>query len=186
MSLTTLFAVKGGQGTTVTAAALAVISARHRRTALVTHQFGDARGALGVLDNEDGIVAISEGLTLYSEQAAEEMSILDRAADGVLDVIHDATGPADTGRNLLVIRPCFMALQRALNADLNSVDGIVLVEEDGRALTEREIEDVLGVTDIVRVPVEPAIARAVDAGLLTARVPKLLERHLARLVAVPA
>ncbi len=79
--------------------------------------------------------------------------------------------------SLLVLRPCYLALRRALAAPIRP-SAVVLVDEPGRALTKRDIEDVLGVPVRAEVGFDPAIARAVDAGLLAGRVPKALEKAL--------
>jgi MinD-like ATPase involved in chromosome partitioning or flagellar assembly len=79
--------------------------------------------------------------------------------------------------SLLVLRPCYLALRRALAAPIRP-SAVVLVDEPGRALTRRDIEEVLGVPVRAEIDYDPAIARAVDAGLLAGRVPKNLERAL--------
>jgi MinD-like ATPase involved in chromosome partitioning or flagellar assembly len=79
--------------------------------------------------------------------------------------------------SLLVLRPCYLALRRALAAPIRP-SGVVLVGEEGRSLTRRDVEEVLGVPVRAEVAHDPAVARAVDAGLLTARVPRALERSL--------
>ena len=81
--------------------------------------------------------------------------------------------------SLLVVRPCYVALRRALAAPLRP-SGVVLVSEPGRALGARDVEDVLGVPVRAEVTVEAAVARAVDAGLLTSRFATLTERALRR------
>jgi hypothetical protein len=81
-------------------------------------------------------------------------------------------------RSWLVTRPCFLALRRALVVGRRP-DGVVLVAEDGRALGRTDVEDVLGVPVIATVPVDAAVARAVDAGLLAARLPVTIGRPLA-------
>jgi hypothetical protein len=50
--------------------------------------------------------------------------------------------------------------------------------EPRRALGRREIEDVVGVKVAAEIDVQPTIARAVDAGLLAARLPRGLSRTL--------
>jgi hypothetical protein len=79
--------------------------------------------------------------------------------------------------SLLVLRPCYLALRRALAAPLRP-SGVVLVTEAGRALGRRDVEEVLGVPVRAEVEVDAAVARAVDAGLLARRVPRTLERAL--------
>jgi hypothetical protein len=77
--------------------------------------------------------------------------------------------------SLLVIRPCYLALRRALAAPIRP-SGVILVEEPGRSLGPSDVSDVLGVPVRARVPWDRAVARSVDAGLLAARVPRNLER----------
>ncbi|MEA2825842.1 MAG: hypothetical protein QOG43_281 [Actinomycetota bacterium] len=79
--------------------------------------------------------------------------------------------------SLLVLRPCYLALRRALAAPIRP-SAVVLVDEPGRALTRRDIEDVLGVPVRAEIDYDPSIARAVDAGLLAGRVPRSLEKAL--------
>ena len=77
--------------------------------------------------------------------------------------------------SLLVIRPCYLALRRALAAPV-CASGVVLVREPSRSLGRRDVEDVLGIPVRAEVAWDPAIARMVDAGLLGVRVPRTLER----------
>src|SRR5438105_1478067 len=79
--------------------------------------------------------------------------------------------------SLLVIRPCYLALRRALDAPLRP-SGVVLVSEEGRSLGRADVEDVLGVPVRAEIRVDPAVARAVDAALLAGRLPRGLERAL--------
>jgi len=79
--------------------------------------------------------------------------------------------------SLLVLRPCYLALRRALAAPLRP-SGVILVGEEGRSLGRRDVEEVLGVPVRAEVGFDPAVARAVDAGLLSRRVPRALERSL--------
>lgn len=77
---------------------------------------------------------------------------------------------------LLVTRPCYMSLRRAINVP--KPHGIVLVTESGRALTATDVESVLSAQVVASIPHDAAVSRAVDAGLLAARMPALLQRHL--------
>lgn len=84
----------------------------------------------------------------------------------------------EADRSWLVTRPCFLSLRRALGVGRRP-DGIVLVEEEGRALGRTDVEDVVGAPVVATVPVDAAVARAVDAGLLVARLPAAIGRPLA-------
>lgn len=82
---------------------------------------------------------------------------------------------AGAALSLVVLRPCYLALRRALAAPIRP-SGIVLVHERGRALQRRDVEDVLGVPVWAEVPVDDNLARAVDAGLLASRVPRSVDK----------
>jgi hypothetical protein len=84
---------------------------------------------------------------------------------------------AAASRSLLVVRPCYLAMRRALAAPLRP-SGIVLVDEPGRALGPDDVGAVLGVAIRAVVPCDPRIARAVDAGLLVDRLPSSMVRAL--------
>jgi hypothetical protein len=68
-------------------------------------------------------------------------------------------------RTLLVTRACYLAIRAAVRSTVRPT-GIVLVREPGRALGPPEIEAAVGAPVVATVLVDPAIARAVDAGLL--------------------
>ncbi len=77
---------------------------------------------------------------------------------------------AQADRSWLVTRPCFLALRRAARAPLQP-SGVVLLQEAGRALTPNDVEDVVGAPLVLRLEVDPAVARSVDAGVLVGRFP---------------
>jgi MinD-like ATPase involved in chromosome partitioning or flagellar assembly len=79
--------------------------------------------------------------------------------------------------SLLVLRPCYLALRRALAAPLRP-SGVILVVERNRSLSRRDVEDVLGVPVRAQIAWDPQVARAVDAGLLSTRLPRGLDRAL--------
>jgi MinD-like ATPase involved in chromosome partitioning or flagellar assembly len=83
---------------------------------------------------------------------------------------------AAADRSFLVLRPCYLALRRALNAPRPTA--VVLVTEPDRSLGAGDVEDVLGVPVVAEIGWEPAIARAVDSGLLSGRMPRRLAQAL--------
>jgi len=87
----------------------------------------------------------------------------------------DLTATATT--SLLVLRPCFLALRRAVVAPLRG-NGVVLVDEPGRSLGPGDVEAALGLPVVAVVPWDPAVSRRVDAGLLAAALPRDLARAL--------
>ena len=56
--------------------------------------------------------------------------------------------------------------------------GVVLVDEPGHGLGTRDVEHTLGVPVEAVIAVDPGVSRAVDAGLLTTRLPRLMTRAL--------
>ena len=84
---------------------------------------------------------------------------------------------ARAAESLLVTRPCFLAVRRAMAAPVRP-SGIVLVVEDGRSLTAHDIESALDVPVRAQVQVTAQVARAVDAGVLVTRLPRSLEKEL--------
>lgn len=86
---------------------------------------------------------------------------------------------AGATRSVLVTRPCFLALRRALSAPLRPSE-IVLLTEPGRSLSRLDVEDCIGAPVVAEVAVDPSVARAVDAGLLATRLPRTLARELGR------
>ncbi len=202
------WAAKGGSGTTVVACALALGSARSQPTALIDLS-GDCATALG-MDEPTGpgvvdwlasptagptdlfrlaVIVRDEVLLIpRGEGPAPEgqWSRLASALTGSRNVIIDAgTGHPPQAlhdaaeQSLLVTRPCFIAIRRAQHLLIRPT-GIVLVDEPGRSLTSRDVEHALGVPVAAEVRLDPAVARAVDAGLLIARLPKSLVISLRR------
>lgn len=81
------------------------------------------------------------------------------------------TVAAEADRSLLVTRLCFVGLRRAGRVPLRP-SGVVVVRDPGRALTVADAETAIGVPVVADVLVDPVVARAVDAGLLTSRLPR--------------
>lgn len=84
---------------------------------------------------------------------------------------------ASAAHSLLVLRPCYLALRRAVGSPIRP-SAVVLVEEEGRAIGRRDVEQALGVPVRAVVAHDRRIARAVDAGLLVGRLPGALQRSL--------
>ncbi len=76
-------------------------------------------------------------------------------------------------RSTLVTRLCYLAIAAAM--DLPVPDDVVVVAEPDRALRATDVEAALRVP-VNTVRCDPAVARAVDSGLLTRRLPRSLHR----------
>lgn len=213
--LVSCWSAKGGVGTTVVAAALALVSSRSSRAgALLVDLAGDLPAVLGMPDPTGpglsdwfaagadvpvdalarlevpagrGLHLVPLGAGVTDTAAAGRAGALAGllGADARTVIVDCGAGPSGPGltlaaeatHSLLVTRPCFLALRRALAAPLRP-SGVVLVDEPGRALTRTDIEEVLGVPVRARIPFDKTVARAVDAGLLAARLPSQLDRPL--------
>ena len=81
----------------------------------------------------------------------------------------------------MTMRGCYLGMRRAAHARtaLGPPDGIVWVSEAGRAIRSADAQKVLRAPVVADVPWRPAIARAVDAGLILRRPPEALSRALA-------
>jgi hypothetical protein len=126
---------------------------------------------------------------LHTHRWQELGRVLGLAADMVVvDAGLGLPHPALCGdhvQSLLVTRPCYLALRRAVMLD-GRPTGVVLVNEPSRALGAPDIARTLGAPVVAEVAYDPQVFRAVDAGLLAARLPRGLAQPLAapaRLVA---
>lgn len=90
---------------------------------------------------------------------------------------------ARSDRSVLVLRRCYLAIAAASGGD--RPDHIVIVDEPGRSLTCADVVAVLGAPVIARIPFDASISRAVDTGLLAARLPRLLSRALRPMIDRP-
>jgi len=205
--LITCWSSKGGSGTTVVAAALAHLLAADGGAALLVDLGGDLPAALGLPEPHDGLTSWTEGLDLNSLaiEAGAGLRLVPRGpgplADGsgmalasalvgqgtvVVDAgVLSAAGPGldlalAATTSLLVVRPCFLALRRAVAAPLRP-SGVVLVDEPHRSLGPPDVEAALGIPVVAVVPWDPAVARRVDAGLLGTGLPRTLARALERI-----
>lgn len=210
-TVTVCWSIKGGSGTSVVSAALALSSS----SPVTLVDLGqDLPAVLGVPEPEgpgltewlasdtpaaqldDLSIRVTDRVTLIPTGRAGDHECHDRW-DEVLDALttdghsvivdsgrrlppEDLHAMAD--RSLLVTRACYLALRRAVSAPIRPT-GVVLVAEPGRALRATDVEAAVGAPVVATVAVDPAVARAVDAGLLTARLPRLMERDLRRIAA---
>lgn len=72
----------------------------------------------------------------------------------------------------MVVKQCYLSLRRA--TQLSRPTNVIVIREEGRALTVKDVGHVIGSPVIAEIPYEPAISRAVDAGLLMSRAEQLI------------
>lgn len=192
------WSVKGGSGTSVVSALLAIAAAGVDSTVLVDLD-GDQPAIFGLPTPTTGFhdwweselgadalqrlaVDISPTLRFVGAGRSEEtVSQRDFETIPGTTVIVDAgtiRGETTAARvvevsdtSLLVLRPCYLAARRAAASALR-IDGLVVVEEHGRALSAQDLAEVVGAPVVATVPWELSIARAIDAGRLGNRVPR--------------
>jgi len=133
-----------------------------------------------------GLALLARGLGALDPARGDVLATL-LAADARPVVVDCGTDPhgvaltvaAGATRSILVTRPCFLSLRRALTLPLRPSE-VVLLTEPGRSLTRHDVEDCLGAPVTAEVAVDPLVARAVDAGLLATRLPRALAKELGR------
>jgi hypothetical protein len=146
----------------------------------------DALGRLEVPAG-GGLAVVPRGGALPDAPGRGEVLAALLAADARPCVVDCGSAPtgarlavaAAASHSFLVLRPCYLALRRAVASPLRP-SAVILVDEDGRSIGRRDVEQALGVPVRAVVAHDARIARAVDAGLLAGRLPGVLERPLRR------
>ncbi len=182
-----LFGARGGQGTTTVAAALALLAAGHHETTLVSSDPTATAALLGVplpLAGERAQVTPILSFTAEpNDHQRAEVNVVDGGA-GHLQPSSGSLTAADGERYAVLRGPCYVALASLLTAPGGPPDGVILVIEQGRALTAKDVTGVLDVPVVATAKASPTVARTIDAGLLVSRLHRLAEfadlRRLAR------
>ena len=197
--ITVFYAMKGGSGTTVTAALAAITNPDHT---LVVDLGGDMADALGrqapppTLDDwlldvsladtplDDLIIEIdastrllpaSRRIDLSAGSARQRQSFHDWLSHHHASVVVDA-GTGIPHVNLVEQADQTLAVTRPCYLALMKAartgfrpDGVVVVRERGRALGDSDIERAFNASIVGTIDQDPAIARLADAGLLSVR-----------------
>jgi hypothetical protein len=214
------WSVKGGSGTTVVAAALALgLAATGPAGSVLVDLGGDAAAVLGLA--EPGGPGVSDWLAAGPSVPTDGWSRLEVPAGAGVALVPRGRGPLDrpdraevlagllgadhrpvvvdcgvvpsgpgspadscatvlashATRSLLITRACSLALRRAAACPFRP-SGVVLVREPGRLLRADDVAAAVGADVWAEVHVDPAVARAVDTGLLATRLPRRFARAL--------
>lgn len=203
------WSAKGGVGTSAIAAALAIRAAQTQAVLLVDLA-GDQPAILGLPEPEgpgvtDWLAAGAEvpvnALAELESEVTSDLSLLHCGtalpskerlellaavlAGGSRTVVVDAgVVPAGDvwwhqGVSICVVRACYLVLRRL--GRLDPATRLVVISEPGRALRAADVAAATGVPIWVHLMTDPAVARAVDAGLFVSRLPRSL-----RQIALPA
>lgn len=202
--------VKGGSGTTVFAAGLALTLANKFKQATIVDLAGDVPAVLGMAeptsrgvrdwlstvsrDNDElAGLAINATATLRVIPAgaarvfdADALHDLVNAIDGNVVMDFGTLQPTDALQTAihtdwLVVRPCYLALRRAARLSVRP-RGVVVIREQCRSLTKRDVSSVIGAPVVGEVTVCDTVARSTDAGLLATRLPKRFGEELESLL----
>ena len=203
--MSTLFmSSKGGNCTTVTATAFALIAAQRGQHTVLIDLCGDIPSVVGMTEpaspgvNDwlaESSTADAQALVTSGTPFAEGLVVVHRGARFVegeprwdkfveaisslpMNIVIDAGigHVPDALRHAvdavtMVVKPCYLSLRRA--ARLPHPTNVFVIDEPGRALTVKDVGHVIGSPVAATIPYNPAIGRAVDAGLLPSRVTTL-------------
>lgn len=173
------YTVKGGSGCTTVACAFALAIAAQDDTHVLIVDWGDDVAAcLGAPEPADEMTATSvkDNVSIMSHRGWN-LTLADNLDGNFPIVVHDfGNKPTPEMLNMadeymLVTRSCYMGLRQAVKHDLGGC-GVVVVMEPGRALSVRDIERAVTLKCVAEVVYDPAVARAIDAGLLACRSPE--------------
>ncbi len=203
---TMCWSAKGGSGTTVIAASLGLCSLNPVTLIDLAGDLPAVLGIAepagpGILEwlqsdapierLSDITVAVTEGVALIPAGRGDRQQPSNRWPE-LLDALtteeHRVIIDAGTGqppvaahnlvdRSLLVTRACYLALRRVVSSPIRPT-GVILVNEIGRALRDVDVEAAVGAPVVATVGLDPQIARCVDAGLMAARLPRMIRRDL--------
>lgn len=171
-----LFATaKGGQGCSTIAAATALLGARDRKMLLVDWNGLDLCAILGIPAPSDDMwpTQVNENLQYVTAQWFIDNNELADVWDlvvhdfGFVDPHDDIDGMDLVGNWIWVSRNCYLSLAKASVLDVTPT-GFVAIIEPGRTFTERDMARALSTDCLATVPYDPAVAHAIDTGLLAA------------------
>lgn len=165
MNTPTIIAVsstKGGTGTS-TVAALIALSSGVKTMILDQSQSRDMDAILNINPGSGSTVQITDLVDLCRGDDPEmenyDLVVIDRGTN---------TTPVGDARNIFVTRKCYLSLRKTIKLK-HEYEGIIVVDEADRALTVKDVSNVVNLPIVGTVAYNPALSRSVDAGLLVQR-----------------
>lgn len=167
-----LTSAKGGQGVTTSVVLLAKgFASQGLNVVVVDTPHGDLRAAMGVPYTDDARVPVMDNVEWCAYGAIPDTDV----------VIWDNCRPyANSYETYVVTRNCYLSVKRNM---YEPGDGVIVVLDKGRALTERDVAAVLGRPLALVIPIDnDGIAKKIDAGLCS----RLPSRYTLPVLAVSA
>lgn len=177
MDIINIQAMKGGTGTTTLAVALASLLEQHTDLRIAVHtnkNHDDLTAAAGVPRGENvfehGVMFRPTDDNLDPHRW--DVVIVDNGhAEGRLLSEHNPHGKT---HNIYLVHNDYLSLRRAVALPREDFDPngiwVARINKEG-ALGVRDVSDVLNVSNVITLPDDPKIGRAVDAGVIMRRVP---------------
>lgn len=165
MTIISVIQHKGGVGASTFRAALALVAAANEKCVLLA---GDP-DMLAMMGEPD-----SDSLVVINDCVAVRSTAPDYMPEAFDLMITD--GPHDNADHTIVAtRGDYLALRRGVADERTAAaSGFVMWDEPKRSLNVRDVTNVLGIPCAATIRLDPAVARAIDSGLLTRRVPQAI------------
>ena len=171
--------VRGGHGTTAVALAAAATLATRGPTRLATHDRSSLCATVGIA--HDGLpiplatnLDLADGLDGDVYDAGTLEHYLDE--EPFPDFCRDRRDNACEPLRIAVLRgPDYLGVRTLCGHPDAQLDGVVVINEPGRALDARDVEHVCGRAVVAVIDHTPVVARTLDAGLFLHRLDRLRE-----------
>lgn len=167
---------KPGTGTS-TVAALIALSSGVKTLIVDQSQSQDIDALLGLASSHepvqqvtglvDLVITDSIGVAFPSDY---DLIVIDR---GTAQQGQTRSVLIDGAENYLVTRKCYLSLRKANK--LVQHDGVIIVDEEGRALTNKDVKSVLQTPIVGVVAYSAPLTRSIDSGLLPSRYSPFVE-----------
>ena len=188
MSIYSFFSSKGGQCTSTTAAAFAILLSENVDNKVLLIDLSESQdmdGVLAVVRRHNVTIEVRPTLDLIMKPRWTDDQIWALLAEGfgythwVIDwgtrkpALHEKAHLTQIGRRFFVTKACYLSLRRYISEQYEA-DALILIHEANRALRRQDIEAATARPIITEVSFDGLVSRSVDAGLVTSRLPRSL------------